>query len=366
MSSRTSVAPLALLTVVAAACVTEPTLATESQAEAVIGGTHADPGDFPAVVAIYDAGDKTICTGTLVSPTAVLTAAHCVAYGNDDAERTRLIADTEVFIDTVSMFHPIAKVAVDDIVIHPDYIRLADDPEKNGFHDVALIMLGTPITDRRVARVGRTPMINAMGLSYTLVGYGIYEANTGETGRLYSVGDRSIDCSPYGTPNDRFVCFDRADGTGACAGDSGSPLFRPTTSGIRELVGVHSWGSKDGICGGIGADTKIEAEVAFLQAELGDAFLCAADGVCEEACADDDVDCSALPNAVCKSDNECGEHYGCDDGICRELSAMVDLDPTHTVEKIDGGGCSAAKDNIGGGLFLLIASGYLAIARRRR
>src|SRR5262249_46677693 len=48
-----------------------------------IAGGIPDPGD-PAVVGLLDGG-KIMCTGTLIAPTTVLTAAHCLILVNPSA-----------------------------------------------------------------------------------------------------------------------------------------------------------------------------------------------------------------------------------------------------------------------------------------
>ncbi len=44
----------------------------------IAGGTEAEPGEFPWTVALFKNGQH-FCGGSLISPTHILTAAHCVA-----------------------------------------------------------------------------------------------------------------------------------------------------------------------------------------------------------------------------------------------------------------------------------------------
>ena len=43
----------------------------------IVGGENADPNRYPSVVYLADREDNLSCGATLISPTVLLTAAHC-------------------------------------------------------------------------------------------------------------------------------------------------------------------------------------------------------------------------------------------------------------------------------------------------
>lgn len=45
--------------------------------ERIVGGKNADPGEWPWMVALFNAG-RQFCGGSLIDEQHILTAAHCV------------------------------------------------------------------------------------------------------------------------------------------------------------------------------------------------------------------------------------------------------------------------------------------------
>jgi secreted trypsin-like serine protease len=49
----------------------------QQRRKTIVGGENADPNRYPSVVFLADREDKLSCGATLISPTVLLTAAHC-------------------------------------------------------------------------------------------------------------------------------------------------------------------------------------------------------------------------------------------------------------------------------------------------
>jgi uncharacterized protein (TIGR03382 family) len=214
-----SVALLALPMTSLAGPITEP----------VIGGAAAPAGKWPDTAAVLWGGDQA-CTGTLIAPTVVLTAGHCVEGGAPDA----------VLLGATAKSRPQEgeTISVQRAVAYPD---------SQSTIDVAVLVLASPstVTPRQIATGwARADIRN--GAPVQLVGYGTVDRNGNvETDSLMEASSTITDfncstssgCNVQARPDGELG----AGGMGidTCPGDSGGPIYVTTSYG-NFLAGVTS------------------------------------------------------------------------------------------------------------------------------
>lgn len=219
----------------------------------LVGATQATPAEFPTVVGLLSGGNNWFCTGVLVDKAWVMTAASC--FENTSTAQVRL--DDGTLGDSGGK-----TVAVTEIRKHPEF----DINSATWNHDIAMLALATPVTDRTPSVIRRDPV--ALATQVTQVGYGVRDNNNNGGGQLRSLSTTTLDCGQAndgGITNANLLCFDASDGTGSCYGDGGAPsLVGPN----KAVAGLGSGGTGSSCTRGLDVYTAISAEVAFIDSVL--------------------------------------------------------------------------------------------------
>lgn len=216
---------------------TEPGPTHRSSEHDIVGGTVTD--QFPAVGALTYFG-ATTCTGTLIGPRKVLTAAHCL----DDLPASSLSFSLGPREGAFT-----EEVRVERGVVHPDYDRATLT------HDVAYLILAREPTTAEPMEILPEMDSSYLGRELLFVGYGfddgIHKRGAG-TKRQVSI--------PVTTLHPRSFTYS-APGKNTCQGDSGGPAFT-FVDGKPLIAGVTSGGDEH--CTDYGYDMRADAYVDFL------------------------------------------------------------------------------------------------------
>jgi secreted trypsin-like serine protease len=218
------------LAVVAVVCATAAILATTANAITFgepDGTRHPEVGALVADWNPDSPGPDQFCSGTLVSPTLFLTAAHCMV---DWPEGTEIWVTFSPEYDEDSAA-PAGLVPVSDYTFHEQFGQIGGGADA---HDIAIVTLEPP-QSAPPAQLPTLGLLNTYsqqglrGLGFTTVGYGI--VRTDKTGGPHSLIDETIRSVAQQTllslqPTWLLLSMNPSTGSGGtCYGDSGGPHF---------------------------------------------------------------------------------------------------------------------------------------------
>jgi V8-like Glu-specific endopeptidase len=216
----------------------------ESTAD-IVGGTPTT--GYPAVALLYSEFSETdgaqLCTGTLVTPRVILTAAHCVEFP-DGAPRQYVAYFGS---DVVSDADPqrIGAINVTSYAFHPDW----DINNLEGGHDVGMVLLEQPADGIEPMLINHQPLDGHIGEQVHLVGWG----RTNGDGEDFGIKREAM--SALAGTDDLVMQYGSATAN-TCQGDSGGPNFM-TIDGVEVIAGITSYGNVG--CDQFGVGTRVDA-----------------------------------------------------------------------------------------------------------
>jgi secreted trypsin-like serine protease len=242
-----------------AATLTLMALLPAAAAHAVVGGRDASR-PYPHMAALRVDGDF-ICGASLVAPSWVLTAAHCVREDSKDVEARRLTFT----LGRRQLDGPGGEtIGAAEVVVHERY----GDPKASS-HDVALVRLVRPAAETPVALAtagtwgpATVATVTGWGSRATFDVAGVTTTNDLQEVEVPIRGDDECARS-YGLTGEydpgTMLCAGRTEGfADACQGDSGGPLMVPAGGALR-LAGVVSFGTGCGLPTQYGVYAKVGA-----------------------------------------------------------------------------------------------------------
>ena len=224
-------------------------LGGEEAGAKIINGRTVTASDAPwhAALVITSGTDAYYCGGTLVSATAVVTAAHCTMSGSTRFPASAYTVFLSSTVRPVDASSAGTTVRVTSVIVHPSY-----NAGDSSF-DVAVLRLASAAPSGSYAQLSSIGTDAAEGAALTVVGFGVTSGTTHTfPARLQAMTDTVLspsDCNVLAgvTTSSRIICT-RNPSAATCSGDSGGGLVRNiTTGGVMApiLVGVVSAGGED-------------------------------------------------------------------------------------------------------------------------
>lgn len=234
----------------------------------IVGGHEATPHAHPYQVAQIHQRVvlSTMCGGSVISPTVILTAAHCPI----NTQSTTVITGAHN-MNVIEASQQRRTVPSASYRIHAQY------NSQNLNNDIATMILPTALTWTTFVAPIALAQANAGSFEDVIgqsTGWGRVADGAGSSPVLRVVTNRIIsnaECAAvFGTTvvNHAVICIDTMGGRGTCQGDSGGVLS-VNNGGSRLQVGITSFGSSAGCEMNFPAGfERVSAQIGWINSNL--------------------------------------------------------------------------------------------------
>jgi hypothetical protein len=190
-------------------------------AQASLGGTLLPDNSFSVGYSFTQAGIDQVCSGVLVSPIIIASAAHCTIDAMGNKSTNYIFTPPGTALDA----------PLNPAVRRPQVVKIFSSTG-----DIVFIQLDIPLATKGMIRVATSSEVTALDHQSEVMGYGF--GKVFETGDLYSAYVRRYPLmwsADHDATNTLLITSKTAT---ACVGDSGGAITARLSSGEEVLVAV--------------------------------------------------------------------------------------------------------------------------------